>query len=378
MPASVDALLTELHRRSRATLHDRWHRVRANAIIALQAGVAAGLAWFVAHDLLHHPQPFFAPISAVITLGISVGQRLRRAAELVIGVALGIAVGDALIYLIGTGAWQIGLVVALATVVSVFVGGTAALVSQAASSAVLVATLAPPSTGIYYTRFVDALVGGCVALAVMALLLPANPLTIVSRTANPALDVLADGLSETAGALAAGDGARADAALSRMRDGERELRRFREALPYGEETATIAPLRWRSRGALAQYVEAADHVTRALRNARVLTRRTVTLLADGEPAPPALAESVATLAEAVRRLRRELADGVPPDRTADLATQAVREAGDAYRSGLGFSGTVIVAQVRTVATELLRTGELSGAEASRLVRRAGGKLHSGQ
>lgn len=368
--AAPEGMLAELHRRSRATLRDRWHRVRGNAVVALQAGLAAGLAWYVAHDLIGHPHPFFAPIAAVITLGVTVGQRMRRAAELVLGVALGIAIGDALIYVIGTGPAQIGLVVALAIVVSVFVGGTAALVSQAASSAVLVATLAPPSTGIYYTRFVDALVGGGVALGVMALLLPANPLTVVSRTAGPALGVLADGLTETAAALAAGDGAAADAALDRLNAGEAELTRFTEALPAGRETATIAPLRWRARGALTQYVEAADHITHALRNARVLARRVVTLLNDKEPVPAELPAAVDTLAEAVRALRRELGAGVDPERTEDLAVSAVGQAVRAHAAGVGFSGAVVVAQVRTTASDLLSAAGLTHAEAVRLIRGA--------
>ena len=75
-------------------------------------------------------------------------------------VALGIGIGDTLISQIGTGPWQIGLVVALAIVAAIFLGSGSALVTQAASSAVLVATLTPPSTGaLNYTRFIDALVG---------------------------------------------------------------------------------------------------------------------------------------------------------------------------------------------------------------------------
>ncbi len=58
--------------------------------------------------------PFFAPIAAVITLAVSVGQRLRRTTELVLGVAIGIGVADGIILLIGSGPWQIGLIVFLA------------------------------------------------------------------------------------------------------------------------------------------------------------------------------------------------------------------------------------------------------------------------
>src|SRR5206468_9129108 len=116
-------------------------RVRGNLLFAVQAGVAAGLAWLVANDLLHHPRPFFAPIAAVIALNVSVGQRLRRVVELVLGVALGILVGDVLIYFIGTGAWQIALGVAAAIPVSVSLGGGPIVTGQAASSPVLAARL---------------------------------------------------------------------------------------------------------------------------------------------------------------------------------------------------------------------------------------------
>ena len=107
-------------------------RVRAVVALALQTGVAAGLAWFVAHDLVGSPNPFFAPIAAVITLAVSVGQRLRRTAELVAGVAIGILVGDAIILTIGSGPWQIALIVFLAVVAATAVGGGSALVVQSA------------------------------------------------------------------------------------------------------------------------------------------------------------------------------------------------------------------------------------------------------
>src|SRR5204863_181120 len=84
-----------------------------------------------------------------------------------------------------TGPWQIGAGVTAAVVASVFLGGSPILIGQAAASAVLVATLAPPKNGIYYTRFLDALIGGVVGIMVMALLLPLNPLTHIRRAAGP-------------------------------------------------------------------------------------------------------------------------------------------------------------------------------------------------
>ena len=114
MLTTVDTI-SEFSQRSRATVADRFRRARAGLLFAAQAGLAAGLSWLVADNLLHHPRPFFAPIAAVIALNVSIGQRLRRVVELVVGVALGILVGDTVIYFIGTGAWQIALGVAAAT-----------------------------------------------------------------------------------------------------------------------------------------------------------------------------------------------------------------------------------------------------------------------
>ena len=83
--------------------------VRRSARPILQTAVAASLAWLVATELVGHDQPFFAPISAVVTLGLTVGERRRRAVELAIGVAVGIAIADLLVAPIGTGTWQIGV-----------------------------------------------------------------------------------------------------------------------------------------------------------------------------------------------------------------------------------------------------------------------------
>jgi uncharacterized membrane protein YgaE (UPF0421/DUF939 family) len=69
--------------------------------------------------VLGNEQPFFAPIAAVVTLGLSLGQRGRRAFEIALGVALGLGIADLLVRLIGVGALQIGIVVVLAMAAAV-------------------------------------------------------------------------------------------------------------------------------------------------------------------------------------------------------------------------------------------------------------------
>ena len=368
---AVDTL-TDLGYRSATNVTARLRRVRASLLLIIQAGVAAGIAWYVAHDLVGHASPFFAPVSAVIVLGVSVGQRWRRAFELVVGVALGIGVGNVLIYFIGTGIWQIGIVVMLAIGAAVFLGGSPTVIGQAASSAVLVATLAQPALD--YTRFIDALIGGGVGVVVMALLLPLNPLTTVQRAARPALDLLASGLASSADALEAGDAALERATLDRMRANEGRLGSLRDTLNVATETASLAPARWRARAPLAQYVDAAVHIDRAVRNARVLARRAVTALDDGETIPPDLTAALRTLAGAVVTLRGELANGSDPKRTRQETLAAVAQAADAYRSGVGFSTGVVIAQIRSTGNDILRATGLDETTSGRAVRRAVGRL----
>jgi uncharacterized membrane protein YgaE (UPF0421/DUF939 family) len=372
----ADFAALRLRAAGQPSLRERLHRSRASLLLAVQAAVAAGLAWFIANNLLHHNQPVFAPIAAVIVLDVSIGQRLRRTAELVVGVALGIGIGDALIFAIGTGAWQVGLSVLLATVLSVFVAGFPAVVSQASTSAILIATLSPPKTGLLYSsRFIDALVGGGVALAVLALLLPASPIASVARKAGAPCGVIVDALQETAQALRSHNAQLADAALTRLGEAEQPLSEFRAAVPESKETALLSPLRWRVRGGLERYEHAAEYLDRVLTEVRVLIRRAVTMIHDDEPIPEALPRSVQTLADATLELRKSLRHATNSHRVRELALQAVSEAAEAYRARLGFSGSTVVAQVRAAATDLLGTADLSHAQANELVRKAGGPPH---
>ncbi|MEE6311242.1 FUSC family protein [Plantactinospora veratri] len=371
-------LAKEFRQRSRATVRDRWHAVRFNLVLALQAGVAAALAWVGSHEFLGNPSPVFAPISAIGTLASSVGQRLRRTVELIIGVAVGIGIGDALVFSAGAGPWQLGVIVFLAIVVTIFLGGGPAVVTQAAATAVLIVTVESPLRGtIEFPRVIDALIGGAAGLVVIALVLPLNPLRVVDRAARPALGRLAEELSETGEALKVRDPGRAEAALDRLREVERHLQGFEEALEGGRETAILAPVRWHRRGALTQYVESSEYIEHAVHNSGTLIRRAVTALEDEEPIPEEMSNAVTMLAEAVRLLRRDLGHGVRPEAAREQALQAIGKAGRAYAEGVGFSGSVVIAQVRTTGSDLLRATGIERLEANQLVRRAAGG-HAGE
>ena len=354
MPAAV---------RLRTRLAAGGRRLEMSALPIAQCAVAAGSAWFVANDLIGHARPFFAPIAAVITLGISLGSRLRRVAELVVGVSLGVLVGDLLISVIGSGTWQITLVVALAMAAAVFTDGATLLVAQAGASAVLVATLLPPGEAGGFDRCIDALIGGTVGLVVAAVL-PADPVGPVRREARALLDELAAVLVRTAEALRDRDAEAASAALARARASQPLIDELRGALRGGHEVTRVSPLLRRRRRELARFAELAERTDYAMRNARVLVRRTYTALCDDEPAAPELADILNELATAVRALTAQLGRDGRRELAREPVLDVVQHAQALAETFMpGPSEVVIVAQLHSIALDLLQATGLSRAAA---------------
>jgi uncharacterized membrane protein YgaE (UPF0421/DUF939 family) len=362
--------MSEASERSRVSMRTRLERLRLAWRSVLQMAVAAAVSWLLATELLGHQTPFFAPVSAIITLGLTVGQRGRRAAEVAFGVALGIAVGDLLVLQIGTGAGQLALVVLLASAVAIFLGSGQMLATQAAVSAALVATLQPPTDGVTFARFLDALVGGGVALVVNALLLPAHPIDLLRRGARPVFDELAATLEDVAVAIERRDRELAEAALTRARGIDVLEVQFAEAVDVSRETTRYAPPRRRSRGVVETYADAAARIDLAVRNVRVLARGAIRALSLDENVPPDIAGALRDLAGAVRALGPALDD---PEQEAAVRSLATRAAGEATavleRTG-NLSVSVIVGQVRSTATDLLTAIGMGYDEATSEVRRA--------
>lgn len=340
----------------------RVRRLLRTGIPIVQCAVAAGLAWTIARHVIDHPNPFFAPIAGVIALGVSLGQRLRRALELVVGVSVGVGVGDLLISAIGTGAWQITLVVALAMGTAVLLDAGGVIVMQAASSSVLVATLLPPATAGGLNRMLDAAIGGLVGF-VVAMLLPQNPLSVAHRHGRVVLGALADALRGVSGAMASEDTEVASDVLAQARKSQRSVDELRSALTTGQEIARYAPIRRHRRGELERYQTAATPLDRALRNTRVLARRALAALRDGEQVPRQLPGMLEELAGAVVLLRDELAVGSEPLRTREAARSVAKRTTVRLLSDTDYSMQVVVLQLRSIAVDLLQATGLDRSEA---------------
>src|SRR4051794_14165508 len=295
-------LIEQAAEASRAGMRTRRERIIATARPILQASVAASLAWLVATEVVGHSTPFFAPISAVITLGLTVGQRRRRAVELAIGVSVGILIADLLVRAIGTGTWQVGVVVGLAMLAATLVGGGTLLASQAGASAVLVATLQPPE-GFDFTRSLDACVGSATALVVGALILPIDPVRLVREGLGPVLDRLAAVLGLIADALEHRDARDADRALAAVGRLDDQYGHLTATLAEAGDAARISLSRRGSLTRLDRYVVAVGELGLAIENTRALARGAPPALAPDDSIPPQGPAALPALAPPVRPLR---------------------------------------------------------------------------
>lgn len=358
--------------RVRSLFGDGVARLRTSVWSVAQSAAAASLAFFLARVLLGHESPFFAPIAAVISLSVTLGSRPRRAVEMVFGVAVGLMVADLLVLVIGTGTLQIAAVVLLAMAAAVFFGGGTMLVNQAAVSAILVVVLQPPGTAFSPDRFLDALMGGGVALLV-SYLLPVNPERLVERAAAPVLDELSALLVEIAAVLKTGDPERAQQTLLRAREMDDRVRVLNEALEAGHETARLSPTRRRSLRHLDLYASAGARIELAVINTRVLARGAANATRRGDAIPGKLPEAVLDLSRSVKALNTFLEESGEAEDARRHALDAARRATEVLEERHELAISVLVGQVRSAAVDLLRSTGMDQASALEALENAAGR-----
>ncbi|MET7672878.1 FUSC family protein [Micromonospora luteifusca] len=340
----------------------------------LEATVAATVAWLLATRLLGHPQPFFAPAAALIVLGQARGQRIRRAVEVVLGVAAGVLVADLVVQALGPGTtWTVFTVILLTVLLAVAFGATGVTLVQAAVSALYLVVVAPPDGSLVPFRFVDALLGGAVALAVSLLVDARHPLAPLVAEVRRTFDELAGLLGEIADALDHRDEAAAIAALTQARGMDARVDGLRNGVLAAGEALRLNVRRRQHIGRLRSVDESIRQIDYAVRNVRVLARAGVTLSRLQTPvppselrapaAPPELGAALRSLAEAVRQAGAALAADLDGhDEAADqhatradeAALAAVHTAGQLFGSTQTLPLAMIIGQIRATAIDLLR------------------------
>ena len=336
--------------RGRTSLRARVARWKAKRWQIAQCAVAAGVAWMIASDLLGHPTPFFAPIAAVVSLGTSYGQRLRRVVEVTVGVAVGVLLADLIVAQLGSGGWQLTLIVALAMSTAFLLDGGQLFVTQAAVQSIVVSTLLPdPGAGL--TRWTDALVGGVVAL-VAATVVPAAPLRRPREQAAVVMRKTAGLLRAAGEVMADGEVERALALLADARSTDYLIRELQAAADEGLSVVASSPFRVRHRGNLRRMVDLVDPLDRALRSTRVLVRQTAVAAYH----PRAVPRSYSLLALDLADAADVVADELAADRMATAARAPLLAVGNAtgqVERTEELAAEVVLAQIRSVVVDLL-------------------------
>lgn len=340
---------------SRGTAAGGLTRLRQALWPIAQTALAAGMAWLIASEGLGHPRPFFAPVLAIIALGVMRGQRAQRAIELVLGVTLGVGLVDVLLHLTGRGVLTLMLGVALAMAAAVLFNAGQLLLTEAAVSAAIVATVAPAGQGFPPTRVLDALVGGTVAIVFCQLLFPVDPVRLVRQAAEGVLSELADTLRDVAGALDHRDLEAAETALLRARRAGDAWSRFDQALDVGRETARMAPRRRRARQRVTRYRGADLPLDLAVRDVHVLARGAVRALAIGDRVPYGLIEALRDLADGFADAATQIGHDHSGEHIRELAERATELATRAVRSPRDISVNVLAGYTQATAADLLRT-----------------------
>jgi uncharacterized membrane protein YgaE (UPF0421/DUF939 family) len=304
----------------------------------------------VARDLLGHAHPYFAPIVALVSLGTSYGQRLRRVAEVTVGVAVGVFLGDLYTHLLGRGAWQITVMIGLAMVIALLLDASPLLVNQVAIQS-LVVVMVLPNPDAAFLRWTDALVGGAVALLAAAVV-PAAPLRRPREQAAVVVRRISALLRASAESIEDGDVERAMHTLADARTTDSLVAELRAAADEGLSVVASSPFRRGHRGGLRRLTDLVEPLDFALRNTRVLARRVAVANYRGEPIPREYAAFLRDLAAITDRIAEELkADRMATD-ARDALTALARTSSDLPRSP-ALSAEVVLAQMRSILADLL-------------------------
>jgi uncharacterized membrane protein YgaE (UPF0421/DUF939 family) len=328
-----------------------WARLRHALWPITQTSVAAGVAFYLAHLVPSHVQPFFAPIAAAIAMGATRTSREQRAVQLIAGVTLGILLGLGVEALLGTSAAALGVAVFLALCLALVIGhgflaqGTL-FSNQTVVAAILVIALHRSATG--PDRLIDALIGGGTALVFILILFPPDPVPVIRRAAQSALAASSEELRQLREFVTGAGAIEPDWLLTATERIGGALADLGRARATARQIVRFAPLRRSSKAAVAGADQLAHQLAAAATAVLTLGSLTIASIDAGEHLPPGLQESIGQLAAALSAIA---------DAGGTVATDAAEAAARAVSGARGvLPGTVL--HVPIIASVVASCGDL--------------------
>ncbi|MFT4281971.1 FUSC family protein [Microbacterium sp.] len=345
--------------RTRVDVRPGLARIRESGPGVLQIIVAAGAAYAFAHFVLGHAAPLLAVTVTISSLGLVGDARPRRVLETVVGMIVGILIAELILVAAGTGWWQLVATLAASLLVARFLSPQAGFAIAAAIQSAIVMVIPANAP---FLRLIDGVIGGVAALLVTALV-PRRPLRTVTREGRLLLSAFGDASRTLVQALHRGDRVRAERGLQKARALQGLIDRWSVALDSGRAIARISPFLHRQRAELHRHERIRTHLDLAVRNLRVIARRSVYACDDGRPRPVA-ADLLNELAAGARLISDSL-DDISFEPLAREALRAVAGRLDpaALTADGGTVDVTLLAALRPLAVDLLTAAGMPAAEA---------------
>ncbi|MFG2075467.1 FUSC family protein [Nonomuraea maritima] len=293
-------------RRMRTLGLERWLRTEREAFTqTIKMTGACLLAWWLAAYVLRVPLPVLAPIGVLLTMSVTAYGSLVRGAQQIGAVVVGVGAATVLIWLLGSNALTLAMMVAAGLVLTRLLNLPPQNV-QVPVTGLLVFTLGH-TYGL--ERLMDVLVGVGIGIAVNLLALPPRFVDKAAHELGNLSDELADLAQDMSTGLRDGwDGAMAAGWLFRARALERRLEHSEEAAETAADSVRLSPHRRRYAGRLHQVAEAATCLDHACNQLRHLARSLADLIAGerglpgehGANLPEPVADELAVLSRAFR------------------------------------------------------------------------------
>lgn len=343
------------------SVQSRLKRVRKRLLPITQTGLAAGVAYWLAKDVIGHVQPFFAPIAVVIIIGMNGGDRINKAWDIALGCTLGVLVGDLVFARLGSGAWQITLIVSGSLLIASFFSKSQLLNNQVAIGSILIATIMPPGAAVTgLDRTVDAFVGCAVAMVTLALI-PQAPLASARAEIATIMGLMSSVLDDVALGLSTSKPDHIREALDLIRGTQSRIDDMSAAIQSGQESSRISPFLWSQRRSVNSLSLVIPSVDNAVRTTRVLARRALVLCEDGD----AITDKQVEIIDMLARVSLEFAElydvnsrraqaEVIPELVNDLRAAAQDASMEVAGDDAVLSAYAILAQTRSLIVDMLQ------------------------
>ncbi|MFG6475056.1 aromatic acid exporter family protein [Microbacterium sp. P06] len=352
--------------RSRFSLRPGLFRVRDSGAAIIQIVVAATGAYTFASMVLGHSLPLVAATVTVSSLGLVRDARPRRVIETVAGMLVGILIAEVIVLVAGGGWWQLAVALGATLIVARFLSPQPGFAIAAAIQALIALTVgvgAPP-----FLRLIDGIVGGIAALLVTALV-PRSGRRSELRDAAALFIAVESTVGTLAQALRRGDRMRAERGLEKARALQVPVDQWRTSLESGIAIARISPFLHRERSELARHERVRQSMDLATRNLRVVARRTLYLVDDGQPRQVA-ADLLGELGRGARLVADSLDDiSLEPAARSVIVGIAARLDPAAMLPDAGLGDQNLLAALRPLAVDLLTATGMPHDEARKIVPR---------